>query len=349
MESDRAGSCTSGRMGEGAVIGPMAVRRVAAETGFREEAVEKAFYLSAILGRLRTHPELRGAWVLKGGTAINLFHLDVPRLSVDIDINYIGQAELKGMQAARPGFERALQACCEREGCQVRRVPGEHAGGKYRLRYVGGVGGPGSLEVDVNFVQRIPLFGLEWRRPRFLQESGAVEVPVLTLVELPAGKCAALFTRAAPRDAFDAWQLLENAPDLLKRPALRIAFVVQAGSSREDLRTKASEGLEVTPKAVRQELLPLLRVEARPYNDDPERLAKKLTQVRQKVAAALLAWRKKEREFLDRLMEEGEVDPGLLTTAPKLRERIAAQPMLRWKAIHVRRHRGLPGLESEEV
>jgi len=69
------------------VIGPAAVRRVAAETGFREEAVEKVLYLTAILGRLRTHPDLRNAWVLKGGTAINLFHLGVPRLSVDIDIN----------------------------------------------------------------------------------------------------------------------------------------------------------------------------------------------------------------------------------------------------------------------
>ena len=69
------------------MIGPVAVRRSAAETGFREEAVEKVHYLTAILGRLRTHPDLRNAWVLKGGTAINLFHLGVPRLSVDIDIN----------------------------------------------------------------------------------------------------------------------------------------------------------------------------------------------------------------------------------------------------------------------
>ncbi len=182
-----------------------------------------------------------------------------------------------------------------------------------------------------------------------LQDSEAVEVPVLTLEELTAGKCAALLTRTAPRDAFDVWQLLESTPDLLKRAALRIAFAVQAGSAREDLRAKASEDLALTPKAVRQELLPLLRVEAQPYDDDPERLAKKLTQVRQRVAAALLAWRKTEREFLDRLIDRGEVDPGLLTSDPKLRERIAAQPMLRWKAIHVRRHRGLPPLEPEEV
>ena len=99
-------------MGASAVIGPAAVRRVAAETGYREEAVEKVLYLTAILGRLRTHPDLRNAWVLKGGTAINLFHLDVPRFSVDIDINYVGHAELKAMQAARPGFEPEFLRSC---------------------------------------------------------------------------------------------------------------------------------------------------------------------------------------------------------------------------------------------
>ncbi len=331
------------------MIGPVAVRRAAAETGFREEAVEKVFYLTAILGRMRTHPDLRNAWALKGGTAINLFHLDVPRLSVDIDINYVGQADLKAMQAARPGFERALEACCEREGCQVRRAPEEHAGGKYRLRYVGGVGGPGSLEVDVNYVQRIPLLGMERRRPMLPFGGEALDVPVLTLEELAAGKCAALLTRAAPRDAFDAWQLLEIAPDLLTRPGLRLAFAVQAGSSREDLRASRSDTSPVSAKAVREELLPLLRAEARPLDGDPDRLAAQLTQVRQTVASTLLTWRKNEREFLDRLIEKGEVAPDLLTNDPALRERVAAQPMLRWKALHVRRHRGLPPQEPEEV
>jgi hypothetical protein len=331
------------------VIGPAKVRRVAAETGFREEAVEKVLYLTAILERLRTHPELRGAWVLKGGTAINLFHLDVPRLSVDIDINYIGQADLKAMQAARPAFERALAACCEREGCQVRRAPGEHAGGKYRLRYIGGVGGPGSLEVDVNFVQRVPLFGVDRRRPRFSHGADVGEVPVLTIEELAAGKFAALLIRAAPRDAFDAWRLLDAVPDLLKRPALRVAFVVQVGSSREDLRIRDPGAFVVTVRSVQEELLPLLRVEARPYDEDPETLAKHLNEVRQKIASTLLAWKKKEREFLDRLMEGGEVDPGLLTSEPELRERIAAQPMLRWKAMHVRQYRGLSEKAPEEI
>lgn len=75
------------------MIGSAEVRRIAADTGFREETVEKVLYLDAIMSRLVRHPALDGAWVLKGGTALSLFLLDVPRLSVDIDINYIGQTD----------------------------------------------------------------------------------------------------------------------------------------------------------------------------------------------------------------------------------------------------------------
>ncbi len=72
------------------MIGPARIRRVATATGFREEIVEKVLYLEAILDQLCRHPDLEGKWTLKGGTALNLFWMDVPRLSVDIDINYVG-------------------------------------------------------------------------------------------------------------------------------------------------------------------------------------------------------------------------------------------------------------------
>jgi hypothetical protein len=336
-------------MGGCAVIGPARVRRIAADTGFREEAVEKVLYLSAILERLGAHPDLRHAWVLKGGTAINLLYLEVPRLSVDIDVNYVGSRELEALRAARPVFERAVIACCEREGCQVRRAPSEHAGGKYRLRYAGGIGGSGALELDVNFVQRVPLFGIDHRVPCFPPGEEPGQVPVLAVEELAAGKFTALLTRAAARDAFDAWQLLERVPDLLRRPKLRIAFTVQATAVRQDLRTKDPATVRVTTKVVRDELLPLLRVEARPFDGDPIEMSDHLNMVCKNLAQRLLRWRRKERMFLDRVLEAGEIVPTLLTDDPDLEDRIAGQPMLRWKAIHVRQYRRLPAKEPKEI
>ena len=62
------------------------------------------------------------------------FRIDVPRLSVDIDLNYIGAVDRATMETERPLVERGLQAACERSGVSVKRIQTEHAGGKWRLK-----------------------------------------------------------------------------------------------------------------------------------------------------------------------------------------------------------------------
>lgn len=321
------------------MIGAARIRRLAAESGYREEIVEKVLYLEAILRQLALHPNLEGAWALKGGTALNLFFLDVPRLSVDIDINYVGHGELEAMQAARPAFEAAVTACCELEGCTVRRMPAEHAGGKLRLRYTAAAGGTGSLEVDVNFLLRRPLLGLEHRAPRFPPDAGAATVPLLSLEEIAAGKFTALVMRRAARDAFDAFQLLELAPDLLDRPGFRLAFLVYAAGARQDVRALRPGDAVVTPVEVRNQLLPLLRVEGRPFDGDPGRLAGRLNAVCTAAGERLLAWSNREREFVDRLSDHGEIVAELITDDPALQALVREQPLLQWKALNVREFR----------
>jgi hypothetical protein len=48
-----------------------------------------------------------------------------------------------------------------------------------------------------------------------------------------------------------------------------------------------------------------------------------------------------EREFLDLLLDKGEIDSTILTADTALQERIQGQPILEWKALNVRRHKGL--------
>jgi len=95
--------------------------REAEATGFRPEILEKVFQLLHLLKSLLSHPYLRNRIVLKGGTALNLFYFDVPRLSVDIDLNYIGAVDREVMLRQRPKVEEALQAVCSREGFTIRR------------------------------------------------------------------------------------------------------------------------------------------------------------------------------------------------------------------------------------
>jgi len=78
------------------------VVEVASAEGFDPQRLEKVLHLMNLLNLLNAHPYLKGKWLLKGGTALNLFLLDFPRLSVDIDLNYIGALDREEMLEQRP-------------------------------------------------------------------------------------------------------------------------------------------------------------------------------------------------------------------------------------------------------
>ncbi len=85
-------------------------------TGFRAEVLEKSIHLLGLLEGFQGHPFLRGRLALKGGTALNLFLFDLPRLSVDVDLNYVGAVERATMLAERPRVEEAIRAYARETG-----------------------------------------------------------------------------------------------------------------------------------------------------------------------------------------------------------------------------------------
>jgi predicted nucleotidyltransferase component of viral defense system len=152
-------------------FGAEEIQETAATHGFRPDAVEKMFRLLSLLETLRSNAFLRPRVALKGGTALNLFLFDVPRLSVDIDLNYVGSGDRDTMLAGKPKLEQAIQAACARDGLLVKRMPSEHAGGKWRLSYVNSACSSDRLEVDLNFMLRVPLWPVTM--PRHLAASCA--------------------------------------------------------------------------------------------------------------------------------------------------------------------------------
>lgn len=140
----------------------------ASATNYRPDVLEKVIRLLDFLETLNGHPFLKGRLALRGGTALNLFFSDIPRLSIDIDLNYIGAEDREVMVSERPKLYGAIEAVCQREGFAIRRFPEEHAGGKWSLRYPSVLGQGGNLEVDVNFMFRIPLWPVVLR-DSFLQ------------------------------------------------------------------------------------------------------------------------------------------------------------------------------------
>jgi predicted nucleotidyltransferase component of viral defense system len=311
--------------------------REAAESGFRSEILEKVVRLMELLDTLRSHPFLKTRIALKGGTALNLFVLDLPRLSVDVDLNYVGSADVEGMKRERPKVEQAVQAVCGRLGITVRRVPSEHAGGEWRLSY-GGVRGPGTLELDVNFLLRMPLWPVASADSHTVGRVSASAVPILDLHELAAGKLAALFGRKASRDLFDVRELLRL--DGLDHQRLRTGFVVYGGSSRLDRRTLSLETIGTTPEEVDRQLVPMLRGDLAPGRTDLERWAGQLVAECRDLLSTVMPLEGNEIEFLTRLNDRGEIVPELITDDQEERRIIASHPGLLWKALNVREHTG---------
>ena len=323
------------------MLSPEDLQREAAATGFRAEALEKVIRLLEVLDGVRSHPFLKSRMVLKGGTALNLFVLDVPRLSVDIDLNYIGAADRETMLAERPKVEQALQAVFGRLGLQVRRVPGDHAGGKWRLSYTGADGRSGTLEVDLNFMLRTPLWPPVMADSRQVGSFGISGVPVLDIHELVAGKLAALFGRTASRDLFDMHGLLTGGTFDTER--LRLGFVVYGGISRRDWRTVSLDDVQADPIDVERRLMPLLRAGTGPTRADLAAWSAALVAESRELLSAVLPLRPDEREFLENLNERGEIVPELLTGDVAMQELLRGHPGLRWKALNVRRYHGLGG------
>jgi predicted nucleotidyltransferase component of viral defense system len=308
-------------------------------TGFRLDVLEKVAHLIRLLDAIQSHPFLKGKLVLKGGTALNLFVFDVPRLSVDIDLNYVGAAERETMLAERPKLEQAVQAVFAREDFNVRRMPEEHAGGKWSLRYDSALGRTGNLEVDLNFMFRVPLWPVTTCDSHPVGAWQAKGIPVVDRHELAAGKLAALLGRRQARDLFDSHRILRM--DNLDPHLLRIGFVVYGAMNRKDWRTVSAENVDIDAAELARQLIPTLRVNAVEAHAKSAEYGARLVRECREGLSAVLPFMDSERAFLDLLLDRGVIDSTILTADASLQRRIQRHPLLEWKAINVRRHKGL--------
>lgn len=303
-------------------------------TGFRPDMLEKVGLLLQLLDAIRSHPFLKNKLVLKGGTALNLFIFDVPRLSIDIDLNYVGAEDRGTMVAQRPKVEEALQAVFSREGYTVRRVPTEHAGGKWQLRYPSAGGQGGNLEVDVNFMFRVPLWSVKTLNSRSVGIWQAIGIQVVDVHELAAGKLAALLSRRQTRDLFDCSNLFHL--DSLDRKRLRLAFVVYGAMSRKDWRTVTPDDVDFDIADLNQKLIPTLRASGI-EKIRQDHFGKSFVADCRNFLSGLLPFRDNEMEFLNQILDKGKIAPELLTEDIDMQERIRRHPLLEWKAMNVRK------------
>jgi predicted nucleotidyltransferase component of viral defense system len=150
-------------------------------------------------------------FALKGGTAINLFVRNMPRLSVDVDLTYmpvLPRAEsLAAIDAAMKRIAERIRKGLRRAAVIEGTIQPEKAVTKLLIR-VGGV----QTKIEVAPVLRGCVY-----KPELLTVSGSVEetfgfaeVRVVSFADLYGGKIVAALDRQHPRDLFDVRDLLAN-------------------------------------------------------------------------------------------------------------------------------------------
>ncbi len=297
--------------------------------GYKPEILEKVYRLLDTFQQFMSVPYLRERLVLKGGTALNLFCFrEVPRLSVDIDVNYIGHLDRGKMLEDRLTLTQAIQKILEQNQYERHRSPSHHAGGKMVWFYNSLLGQRGSIEIDVNFMYRQTLFPPVLKAVNIPGYSDW-RAPVLDIHELAAGKLSALFDRRVSRDLFDAHYLLKNG--LFNSTLLRLAFVVYLAMTKIDLENLTVKILEYDLIDLRNRLLPVLQQKNLPRSLPLLKAwAEDLLGELKEMLSVILPLKKEENDFIDQIRVAGKIRPELITNDLDLAKKIEIQPALIW-------------------
>jgi predicted nucleotidyltransferase component of viral defense system len=149
-------------------------------------------------------------FAMKGGTAINLFVRDMPRLSVDIDVVYTPREHTRERALAAITAElNAIAARVAKLGLNARTIASKDMGDtKCVIENM-----TSQVKVEVNVVFRGTVLPTQRRvlsAPTAQMFSAELTVPVLATDELYGSKLVAAMDRQHPRDLFDVWQLYES-------------------------------------------------------------------------------------------------------------------------------------------
>jgi predicted nucleotidyltransferase component of viral defense system len=164
-------------------------------------------------------------FALKGGTAINFFLRDLPRLSVDIDLTYL---PINDRKAALTDIDKALHRISNRVD---KTIPGVRVFSKRDREFNLAAGllisrGDATIKVEPNSVLRGSVSSTEMRtlcqKAQDLFEL-SIEARTLSFEDLYGGKACAALDRQHPRDLFDIDLLFKNEGLTEK---IRKAFIV---------------------------------------------------------------------------------------------------------------------------
>jgi predicted nucleotidyltransferase component of viral defense system len=164
----------------------------------------------ALLVRILPYVAKENMFALKGGTAINLFYRDLPRLSVDIDLTYLPVKDrAESLAEIDAGLERIKTDINQSvDGATAHRIAGGGGGDTRILVVQSGV----EVKIETSPVTRgvVNKPELKLISPAVEDRFGFAEIQVVSFEDLFAGKLHAALDRQHPRDLYDVKLLYDN-------------------------------------------------------------------------------------------------------------------------------------------
>lgn len=299
----------------------------ATEYGFVRDTLEKVLRLADVLYFLNTHPVLKQTLSLKGGTAINFTVFNLPRLSVDIDLDYFMDVNRDIMLQHRNEISNLIEQQMLSFGYfKDTRSKITHSLDSFVYSYTGISGNKDNIKIEINYSLRVHIFENDKRAIHHELIKRDILINTLAPIELYASKIVALINRAAARDLYDVWKMIrENKIQLEDQTMLRKCVIFYAAiSSNGRVNNFSLASIEsINSRRIKTDLLPVIS------RSDHFQLETAKDEVKLYILQ-LMELTETEKEFLIKF-EKGFYQPEILFSDPNIVKRIKNHPMAVWK------------------
>lgn len=301
--------------------------RQAKELNFVRDVFEKVRRLEGVLEIFEGDSLFADSLALKGGTAINFTVFNLPRLSVDIDLDFSETASREVMLEKRDLITKRLLKHMEADGYdESSRSKYAHALDSFVFEYKNAGGMRDNLKIEINYMLRSHIFPPFRRMVKLPWLEKELTVLTIAPMEIFASKIVALLSRTAPRDLYDVYNMLnyglfdESEQDMLRKC---VVFYLGIGSDIISVDLSLGNLWRMPQRQIKAELAPVLH--SGDFFD--------LKPARESVADylnGLLRFTEQEKAFLENLKGKRYL-PNLLFDEPDMLKRLSNHPMAIWK------------------
>lgn len=299
----------------------------AKELGFNRDTLEKVTRLYDILRFINIMPLLKNNLALKGGTAINFTMLELPRLSVDIDLDFINPCSKEEMLRQRELINDAIYKFMVSEGYEFSpKSKSPHSLDSFVYRYIGVSGNYDNIKIEINYSLRMHIDQAESVDAIHPYFSNDFQIHRLSIIEIFASKINALLTRAAARDLYDVHNMIKN--NLVKdehkvhlRKSIIFYFVITSSNVDKGFNLEMID--RINERMIKRDLKPVLS------NYDPFNL-KEAKEVVKNYLFSLMNFTDDEKKFIGYFIQN-QYEPAVLFDNEQVLERIKDHPMALWR------------------